>query len=77
MLATPADPRNTYKVFLRENGIVIGQERGALPRRQGRRKKGVRAVKSTVEAESDGGSAGIVGVLDELFEHRRPLRVVH
>lgn len=31
MFTTPTDPRNTSEIVFRENGVVIGQERRALP----------------------------------------------
>lgn len=76
MLTTPTDPRNTNEILFGENRVVIGQERRALPLRQGIRQERVRAMETAVQAEPDGGGAGIVGVLYELLEDRGPLRVV-
>ena len=76
VLTTPTDPGNAKKIVLSENGVVEGQERGALPLSEGVGQEGVRGVAATVKTEADGGGAGIVGVLNELLQHRRPLRVV-
>ena len=76
MLTTPTDPGNAKKIVLSENGVVEGQERGALPFSEGVEQEGVRGVAATIKTKADSGGAGIVGVLNELLQHRRPLRVV-
>ena len=76
MLAAASDPRNADEIVLGENGVVVGQERRSLPGRQSLRQKGGGGVEAAVEAETDGGGAGIVSVLNQLFEHGGALRVV-
>ena len=76
MLAAPSDPRNANEILLGENGVVVGQERRSLPWRQCLGQKRVGTVEAAVEAETDGGGAGIVSVLNQLFEHGGALRIV-
>lgn len=76
MLTTPTDPRNASEIVFRENGVVVGQERRALPLSQRAGKKGLRGVAPAVEAETHGGGTGVVGVLYELLQYGRPLGIV-
>lgn len=76
LLLAAADARDADKVVLGEDGVVVGQERGALPLREVRGEEGAGGVAAAVEAEADGGGAGVVGVLDQLLEHGGAFRVV-
>lgn len=76
VLNTPTDPGNTYEIIVSENSVIVGQERRALPLRQGVRQERVGPVKPAVKAETDRCGAGIISVLNEFLEHRGPLRIV-
>lgn len=76
MLATPTDPRNASEILVREDGVVVGQQGGALPLREGAAQERPGAVDAAVQAQADGGGAGVVGVLDHLLQDRGALGVV-
>ena len=77
VLAAASDLGDADEILLGEDGVVVGEQGGALPLREGVREERVAAVGAAVEAEGDGGGAGVVGVLDELLEDSGSLRVVH
>ena len=76
MLSAATNPRNTNEVLVSENGVVVYEQCRPLPLREGGGEQGVDAVGAAVEAEADGGGAGVISVLNELLEDGGALRVV-
>lgn len=76
LLLAVADPGDGDEVILREDGVVVGKERGPLPLRKIGGEEGLGAVGSAVEAEADPGGPSVVRVLDELLQHGSTLGVV-
>lgn len=62
------DPGDAEEIVLGEDSVVEGEERRALE--QGKRggEEGVGGMGAAVEAEADGGGAGVVCILDDLLE---------
>jgi len=76
VLGASTDLGDADEIVLRENGVVVGQQRRSLPLRERVRKQRVAAVRASIEAERNGGGAGVVCILYELLEHRGSLRIV-
>ena len=76
MLITASNPRNTHKILLRELRIVVRQQSRALPLRQLLRQQRLTAVNPPVQAETHLGGTGVIGVLYQLLQHCRPLRII-
>lgn len=76
VLCAATNTRNTNEVFVGENGVVVCQQRRPLPLLEGGGEQGVYAVGTAVEAEADGGGAGVISVLNEFLEDGGTLRVV-
>lgn len=74
----PAVPNagDAGEVFVGEDGIIVGEQRGSLPLRERGREQRGGPVRPAVEAEADACGACVVGVLDELPQRRGALRVV-
>lgn len=70
------DAGDTGEVLVGEDGVVVGEQRRALPLREGGREQRACAVRAAVEAEADAGRPRVVGVLDELLQRGCALRVV-
>ena len=70
------DAGDTGEVLVGEDGVVVGEQRRALPLREGGREQRACAVRAAVEAEADAGRPRVVGVLDELPQRGGALRVV-
>lgn len=76
MLGAATNSGNTDEILVGENGVVVGQQCGALPLREAGREQRVDAVGAAVEAEADGGGASVIGVLNEFLEYGGALRIV-
>jgi len=76
VLGASADLGDADEIVLGENGVVVGQQRRSLPLRERVREQRVAAVGAAIEAERDGGGAGVVCILYKLLEDRGSLRIV-
>lgn len=70
------DPRDAEEIVLGEDRVVEGKQGRALELGKGGGEKGVGGMGASVEAEADGGGAGVVGILDDLLEDGGALGVV-
>lgn len=76
LLLTTSDARYADKVILREHCIIVGEESRPLPLAELGGQQRATGVVALIKAQTNPSGAGIVGVLDQLLEHGRPLRVV-
>jgi len=76
VLGASADLGDADEIILGENGIIVGQQSGSLPLRERVREQRIATVGAAIEAERDGGGAGVVCILYELLEDRGSLRIV-
>lgn len=77
MFSAAADSGNADEIIGGENGVVEGEEGGALPLGEGIGEEGVGGVGAAVQAEADGGGGGVVGILNQFLEDGRAFGVVY